>query len=454
MFGLGPVVRVAGALPGFKYSPLTRLQIVLPLATAYLAAAGCALLARRRRLLIPSVLAIIAAGDLAVFAGRFYPYLEPALAVPPSSPVIAFLQSRPKPFRIAPFFITLWPNTAELYQLEDVRSHFSSEQKYRRLLARVDPTSFSNNSTVIAFNSLKFNFADPLISFLGVRYFVENRDIDIIKWTTFKNTVLLGEPVKIAPGALLQRQVVIDAQPFYAIELPINIDQQLGVNARVVVSLLRDSDVLFSRAFTPGDIGVMNKMYVPVPRFSRIGDTFTLRVQSIGIRGSVVIYGRVMVPVVFDRELPDARVFLNAGALPRFYAVSHVRKMSDDAFLAATDVDLSREAILTDAAESGGAPLIQGEVTLLHYAEDEQRLKVIGPTFLASSEKLTPELRVSVDGHDVKPVEINVLFAGVPIPSGTHDVIFSRRIGRGWWWLSGIAAIVCATLSIIEAVRR
>jgi hypothetical protein len=452
MFGVGPVVRVAGALPGFKYSPLTRLQIVLPLATAYLAAAGCALLARRRRLLIPSVLAIIAAGDLAVFAGRFYPYLEPALAVPPSTPLIAFLQARQKPFRIAPFFITLWPNSAELYQLEDVRSHFSSEAKYRRLLARIDPTSFTNNSTVIAFNSLKFNFADPLVSFLGVRYFVEKRDIDIIKWTTFKNTVLLGKPVNIVPGSVLERQVVIDAQPFYAIELPINIEQEIGRNPVVVASLFHDMDVVFSRTFTPAEIRVMNKIYLAIPPFSRIGDTFTLRVQSIGIRGEIVIFGRVTVPVIFDRELPDARIFLNAGALPRFYAVSRVRQMSEEQFLAARDVDFSREAIVT-AGGTPGSPLIEGEVRLLKYADDEQQMKAIGPTFLASSEKLTPELRVSIDGHEVEPVEINMLFAGVPIPPGTHDVIFSRRIGRGWWWVSAIAAIACIALSIIDVVR-
>jgi hypothetical protein len=258
----------------------------------------------------------------------------------------------------------------------------------------------------------------------------------------------------LAAGAVLERNVTIDAQPFYAIELPINIEQETGRNPVVVVSLFHDMDAVFSRTFTPREINVMNKMYVPIPPFSHLGDAFTLRIQSFGIRGQIVIYGRVTVPVIFDRELPDARIFLNAGALPRFYAVSHLRKMSDEQFLAAKDVDFSREAIVTDAAAGGAAPLVQGEVRLLRYAEDQQLMKVVGPTFLASSEKLTPELRVSIDGHDAKPVEINMLFAGVPIPPGTHDVIFSRRIGRGWWWLSGLAALACLALSIIDVVRR
>ena len=446
MFGVRPVMHVVGALPGFKYSPLTRLQIVLPLATAYLSAAGCALLARRWRLLVPSALAIIVAGDLAVFAGRFYPYLEPAIATPPTTPLTAFLQSQPKPFRIAPFFITLWPNTSELYQLEDVRSHFSSEAKYRRLLSRIDPTSFTNNSTVIGFNSLKFDFADPLTSLLGVRYYVEKRDIDIIKWTTFRNTVLAGKPTTILPGTLLQQSIRIDGGPFYAIELPISIEQEIGPNPRIVVTLRRGNTVLYGRAFTPSDINVMNKMYVPVRPFTRAGDTLTLRVESIGIRGEIVIYGRVTVPVIFDRELPDARVFRNAGELPRFWSVSRLRKMTEDDFLRTKNMDFSQEAMVTDGAAVG----LQGDVKLLSYAEDQQKIEVDGPTFLASSEKLTPELRVTIDGREAKPLEINMLFAGVRVPAGKHEVIYSRRIGRGWWWVAAIAVIASVALSVID----
>ena len=63
-------------------------------------------------MLIASLLAVACAADLAVFAGRFYPYLDPALASPPVTPAIAFLQSQPKPFRIAPFFDYLWPNSS------------------------------------------------------------------------------------------------------------------------------------------------------------------------------------------------------------------------------------------------------------------------------------------------------------------------------------------------------
>src|SRR5262249_43493588 len=129
------------------------------------------------------------AGDLGVFAGRFHPYLEPSMTNVPETPTIRFLRAEPRPFRIAPMFDDLWPNSSELFGLEDIRSHFSSEASYRRILQRIDPTAFSSRSTVLQFNSLHFALNDPLVSMLGVRYFLEQNSIDIIKWKVFEGTV-------------------------------------------------------------------------------------------------------------------------------------------------------------------------------------------------------------------------------------------------------------------------
>jgi hypothetical protein len=467
MFGVMPLVRVVGEWPGFKYSSLTRLQIMLPVAAAYLAAAGTARIARR--IWIASLIAVLAAGDLAVFAGRFYPYLETSIATPPMTPMLAFLQAQQKPFRIAPSFLYLWPNTSELVQLEDVRSHFSSEARYRQLLQRIDPSSPPSNSTVITFDTRYFNFTDPLVSMLGIRYFIENRDIDIIKWTTFKYTVPAVKEtgvITLVPGTVLQRQIPIDTEPFYAIELPVSVEKVTVKTPRIVVSLMRGATVLYARAFTPADTAVVGKLYIPVRPFARHGETLLLRVQSIGVRAgllrgiassgdSPLFYGRVNVPVVFDRELPDGRLFRNLGEVPRFHSVSRLRKMNDAVFLATKDIDFAQEAIITDAA-AAIPPSGAAGVALRSYAEDEQHIEVraAAPAFLASSEKLTPELRITIDGRKVQPVEINMMFAGVPVPAGTHQVVFSRRIGRGWWWLSAAALIVAVALSIIDGWRR
>ncbi|HLJ74921.1 MAG TPA: hypothetical protein VKU62_10075, partial [Thermoanaerobaculia bacterium] len=165
--------------------------------------------------------------------------------------------------------------------------------------------------------------------------------------------------------------------------------------------------------------------------------------------GTVAFYGRVTTPVVFDRQLPDERLFVNLAELPRFHAVTRLRKMTDAQFLATKNIDFAHEA-----ASDHDAIFPDASVTLKNYAEDEQRIAMSGPAFLVSAEKLTPELRIAVDGREVAPVPINMMFAGVPVPAGTHEVIFSRRIGRGWWWIAGAALLAAIAISIIDAVRR
>ena len=474
MFGFMPVAKIVAMLPGFKFSPLTRIQMMLPIATAYLAAAGAAFIARGRfRNAIALLLAIACAADLAVFAGRFYPYLDPAVASPPTTPTIAFLQSQPKPFRIAPFFDDLWPNSSELYLLEDVRSHFSSEASYRRLLERIDPSSALTASTVINFNSLKFDFNDPLVSMLGIRYLLEQRTIDVMKWTIFKYTKPGVQEIAAAvlePGQVMQRHVRVVEEPFFAIEIPVEVQAALGRNPVLNVSLIKGANIVYARAFTPGDMAALNKIYIPLRPYARLGETVVLRLAANGVRVRVLtgatdvagdaplFYGRVTTPLIFDRELPDGRIFRNVGEVPRFHAVTRVRRMSADEMLATKDIDYADEAIVTDrrpmTVEASDAA-----VSLRSYATNQQVIDVAAPakTFLESSEKLTPELQVTVDGSVVHPVEINVLFAGVPIPAGNHRVIFTRRLGRGWWLVAGIATALLLVLSafdIVSAKRR
>ena len=469
MFGFMPVAKIVAALPGFKFSPLTRIEMMVPIAAAYLAAAGAALVARGRfRIAIATLLAVASAADLAVFAGRFYPYLDPVLKSPPTTPTIAFLQSQPGPFRIAPFFDYLWPNSAELYRLEDVRSHFSSEATYRRLLERIDPSAALTTSTVINFNSLKFDFADPLVSMLGVRYLLEQRSIDVMKWTIFKYTkpgVKEIAATVLPPGGVMQRHVQIDTEPFFAIEIPVELQAALGRAPHLDVALTNGARVVYARSFTPGDMTPLNKIYIPLRPYARLGETVVLRIASIGMRvrlltgatsvadDAPLFYGRVTTPLIFDRELPDGRIFRNVAEVPRFHAVTRVRRMSVDEMLATKNVDYADEAIVTDARPLA-LDASDAVVSLRSYATDEQVVDVVAPanTLVASSEKLTPELRVTVDGRIVQPVEINGLFAGVPVPAGNHRVVFTRRLGRGWWLVAGIAAVLLVGLSIFDIV--
>ena len=463
MFGAPVISTLIARLPMLQYSPLTRLQLLLPLPIGYLAAAGVKVIARRRTWIV-ALLTVLIASELAVFAGRFYPFVKGEDAMPPSTPVIDFLQQQPRPFRIAAFTNFLWPNTSEMFGVEDIRSHFSSEADYRRMLLRMDPHSSNAQQTVIQLDSTSYNFKDPLAGMLGVRYYLEHRAIDILRWTVFANSkpaVTKTDLLVISPGDVLERDVPIVEQPFYAIEVAVRVRSTTSPQARLLVTLLRGGDVVFQRAFTQQDIAVMNKIYMPVYAHFRQGDIARLRVESRGIAAESITcggicYARVTVPLMFDRELPDGRIFVNAGEVPRFRAARRLSRMThEEFFVKTTETDFRDEAVITDSA----APKLatsDAVVRLRRYANDRQVVDVDAPagTFLASSEKLTPELQVTIDGRVAKAVETNVLFAGVAIPPGRHEVIFSRRLARGWWWVSALAFAAAVALSVIDVVRR
>ncbi len=480
MFGIAPVSSILGRLPGIKYSPLSRLSLVLPIAAAYLAAAGAAwLLLRTGRAwralatLLASALALWLAADLAILAGRFHPYLEPRNAGVRATPTTRYLAAQPRPFRIAPMMDYLWPNSSEMYRLEDLRSHFASEGAYRRLLERIDPTCTSSASTVLQFDSRKFDFTDPLVAMLGVRYIVEHKAIDIIKWSTFSATVPSRETgaLSLRPGQRLQRTIRVDEEPFWAIELPVGIDPPTPATAALLVRVVRFGAVVYERAFSRHDIAVMNKIYIPLRPYARRGDEVTLQLISVGLYGNLLtgpappgesplFFGRVKTPIIFDREMEDGRLFLNLAELPRFRVARALRKMSDEEFLRDRSIDLGETTVITDpdVAAPGDSPP-DARLSLLHYAPAEQRLESQSPApfFLASSEKLTPELRVTIDGREAKAVEINSLFAGVQVPAGKHRIRFQRRVGRGFLLLSAIASatlLAIACVEIVSAVRR
>jgi hypothetical protein len=460
-----------GRLPGFKYSSLTRVGLLLPICAGYLAGAGAGALVKwlRRRARIAAVVAgVLAAAmayELALFAGRFHPYLEPHQAEIPSSPTIDFLHREAKPFRIAPFFVFLWPNSSELFRLEDIRSHFGSEGDYRRLVQRIDPSSWTGRSTVLQLNSLHFAFDDPLVGLLGVRWLIEQNAIDIVRWKIFEKTAP-GVPetgtLKMPFGALFERTVRVDAEPFWAIEVPATIEETRGIGAYLELTLLKNGAPVWSRRFTQRDTDVMQKLYIPLRPYARLGESVTVRVRSHNVKGYVLqaadsfYYGRVTTPIIFDRELADARLFRNLGEVPRFRAVSRLRKYNDDEFLRVRDIDFATEAVITDDPVMP-PPLTatDARVTLTRYANDEQRVATesSAPFFLATSEKLTPELAVTIDGERVTPIEIDMLFAGLVVPAGKHEVVFERRIGRGWWWVAA-AGVIAFLLPALFDTRR
>jgi hypothetical protein len=468
-----PLSHLVGSLPGMRYSPLARLRAVLPLATAFLAAAGFRQLMHWRAarfFRLPLVIACLIAVDLALFAARFYPYQLPEVARVPETPMISRLHALPQPFRIAPMFDAFWPNSAELFRIEDVRSHFGSEERYRRIFQRIDPNSWGKSGTVLMLNSLQSNLEDPFLSFLNAKYVYEQPSIDILRWKIYERTTTseaVDGEVLLGSASTLRRAVSIPEGTF-AIDLSLTgRSADASVQARIVDG---EGRVLSSASRKMSDLSGIGKLYLPLRERSRAREA-TLELETDGLisipaaagsHGGSPVYGLVRFPLIHIAEQKDGRLFENVAALPRHYAVWDVRKKTFESLLEERDIDFATTAYVEqttglDLGSIASVPpnLRTANVSLRHYSGSEQLLRVSAPApfFLVASEKVSPELEVRIDGARVAPTVTNGLFIGLAIPAGEHSVTISRRIGRGWWPFF-FAGLIAFSLALWWDLRR
>lgn len=471
--------RALASLPGIGYSPLTRLRVVLPLAAAFLAGCGASWLLGRfrkanvREWLARAVAAVVAA-ELGLFAAAFYPYLEPDLARIPQSQTVAWLAAQRHPFRVTPTFDFLWPNTSELVRLEDIRSHFGSEKRYRDLLQRVDPGAWGGSGTVLQFNSMRLDVGDPLLAMLNARYVLEQPSIDILRWKIIEKTEATGAATAsqlVTPGSPLRFTVTLDDPRPWAVDIPTRPRGTAGegeLEVRVVVP--ETGKTAWRRVWKRQELQRADKIYVPFPRSAGPGNALAIEVEARGLtvaiprdpsRPDPVTYGIVRAPLIHVATLADGRVFENLAALERFHAVWETKTMPFEAMLGDRSIDYAETAVVEEdvprlaSLRAVARPQRRARFTVDAYGSSTRlTTRAPRPFLLVSSEKLTPELRVEVDGNPVDPIRVNGLFAAVPMGEGMHRVVFSRRIGRGWWPGAAAAWLVIGGAIALPLRRR
>ncbi|MEA2319660.1 MAG: hypothetical protein QOD44_3849, partial [Solirubrobacteraceae bacterium] len=125
----------------------------------------------------------------------------------------------------------------------------------------------------------------------------------------------------------------------------------------------------------------------------------------------------------------DGRVFEDASALPRAFAVGRVRRLDDAAGLAALaagDVDPHREAVVpADAPAVAPGPAAVRAAPL--QADDEQSFRVRAPAgggWLVVANAYNPLWRAEVDGRPAKLYPTNHATMGLPLRPGARTVEF------------------------------
>jgi hypothetical protein len=127
--------------------------------------------------------AVLLALDLFTFGINYNPTLDPELVMP-TTPGIAFLQRQQQeeqPFRILGLHSTLWPNSAAVYGLHDIRAHGSNIDRYERWISRIDPRSGRGHGhgSVRLFREESAQLDSPLLDLLNVRYILIPPDEDM-----------------------------------------------------------------------------------------------------------------------------------------------------------------------------------------------------------------------------------------------------------------------------------
>ena len=167
-----------------------------------------------------------------------------------------------------------------------------------------------------------------------------------------------------------------------------------------------------------------------------------------------------MSPFILHSILPEGRLYENLADEGRFYALWRTRFAPFEAMLADRSIDFHQEALIEQPLSPifpglASVPPLDRQATLSVARNGSSivvRTESEVPFLLASSEKVTPELEVRVDGEVITPETINGLFVGVPLEAGEHTVELERRIGRGWWPVS-FGGMVGAAIFIL-ADRR
>ena len=149
--------------------------------------------------------------------------------------------------------------------------------------------------------------------------------------------------------------------------------------------------------------------------------------RRIGLKYIVSIHE---VPGLFPLVRGSVNVFLDPAALPRVRMVPCSKQVhtADDVFLAMDGLDPRKVAVYEgpedgpvrceEAAENSSA-------NLLSYTSQRVEVEATGPGELLLSDSWYPRWQATIDGTPVEIRRADQIFRGIPIPAGSHRVVFS-----------------------------
>jgi hypothetical protein len=128
------------------------------------------------------------------------------------------------------------------------------------------------------------------------------------------------------------------------------------------------------------------------------------------------------------QSLPGRILYVARRPPQRFRAVSRaigVKNRAEAARLMNGGFDPATEALVEGWSGAGDAR--GASVTVLQEARNTIVLRTHSaqPVFLATSEAWYPAWRATLDGDPARLYATNVAFRGLPVPGGTHTIVFT-----------------------------
>jgi hypothetical protein len=157
----------------------------------------------------------------------------------------------------------------------------------------------------------------------------------------------------------------------------------------------------------------------------------------------------------------SALVYENTEALPRAYLVPRVEKVEGDGLAAMKARDWNpREVAFVAAAAPVDLPQgpLSGSAVLQSYAPDRVEVRTTSDraALLVLADNYYDGWEATVDGREAPVVLANSTFRGVPVPAGSHTVVFRyapARLYRGLA-ISLATAVLLAAAAALALYRR
>ena len=129
----------------------------------------------------------------------------------------------------------------------------------------------------------------------------------------------------------------------------------------------------------------------------------------------------------------DVKVYENLDVLPRAFLVNDWKYAVDEgailAIMEEPDFDPKKQAILIGTGEDRKYPGVPGEALISEYRPGHISIDVSSDneSLLLVTDSFYPGWIATIDGEANKILQTNILFRGIIVPAGSHEVILEYK---------------------------